>query len=85
MAVYFLNGIIKCCQVRYGSFHSNLAIWCRGIDPVHEAKTEDAIAYLDQSPAAKRAMLKVGLKSQNKKSSSISCFFYFRAKLTSVR
>ena len=28
-------------------------------DPVHEAKTEDAIAYLDQSPAAKRAMLKV--------------------------
>ncbi|OTG67481.1 metal-dependent hydrolase [Acinetobacter silvestris] len=28
-------------------------------DPVHEAKTEDAIAYLDQSPAAKRATLKV--------------------------
>ena len=28
-------------------------------DPVHEAKTEDAIAYLDQSPAAKRAALKV--------------------------
>ena len=28
-------------------------------DPVHEAKIEDAIAYLDQSPAAKRAMLKV--------------------------
>lgn len=28
-------------------------------DPVHEAKTEDAIAYLDQSPATKRAMLKV--------------------------
>ncbi len=28
-------------------------------DPVHEAKTEDAIAYLDQSPAAKRALLKV--------------------------
>lgn len=28
-------------------------------DPVHEAKTEDAIAYLDKSPAAKRAALKV--------------------------
>ena len=28
-------------------------------DPVHEAKTEDAIAYLDQSPAAKRALPKV--------------------------
>ncbi|WP_407304825.1 metal-dependent hydrolase [Acinetobacter sp.] len=28
-------------------------------DPVHEAKTEDAIAYLDHSPAAKRAILKV--------------------------
>ncbi|SPL69674.1 metal-dependent hydrolase [Acinetobacter stercoris] len=28
-------------------------------DPVHEAKTEDALAYLDQSPAAKRALLKV--------------------------
>ena len=28
-------------------------------DPVHEAKTEDAIAYLDSSPAAKRALLKV--------------------------
>lgn len=28
-------------------------------DPVHEAKTEDAIAYLDRSPAAKRAALKV--------------------------
>ena len=28
-------------------------------DPVHEAKTEDAIAYLDKSPAAKRALLKV--------------------------
>ena len=28
-------------------------------DPVHEAKTEDAIVYLDQSPAAKRAALKV--------------------------
>ncbi len=28
-------------------------------DPVHEAKTEDAVAYLDQSPAAKRALLKV--------------------------
>ncbi len=28
-------------------------------DPVHEAKTEDAIAYLDNSPAAKRALLKV--------------------------
>ncbi|WP_338559975.1 metal-dependent hydrolase [Acinetobacter sp. KS-LM10] len=28
-------------------------------DPVHEAKTEDAIAYLDESPAAKRAALKV--------------------------
>ncbi|WP_111885410.1 metal-dependent hydrolase [Acinetobacter sp. CFCC 11171] len=28
-------------------------------DPVHEAKTEDAIAYLDNSPAAKRAALKV--------------------------
>ncbi|KAB0652300.1 metal-dependent hydrolase [Acinetobacter bohemicus] len=28
-------------------------------DPVHEAKTEDAIAYLDHSPAAKRAALKV--------------------------
>ena len=28
-------------------------------DPVHEAKTEDAIAYLNQSPAALRAMLKV--------------------------
>ena len=28
-------------------------------DPVHEAKTEDAIAYLNQSPAAKRALLKV--------------------------
>ncbi len=28
-------------------------------DPVHEAKTEDAIAYLDHSPAAKRALLKV--------------------------
>ena len=28
-------------------------------DPVHEAKTEDAIAYLEQSPAAKRAALKV--------------------------
>ncbi len=27
-------------------------------DPVHEAKTEDAIRYLDQSPAAKRATLK---------------------------
>jgi predicted metal-dependent hydrolase len=28
-------------------------------DPVHEAQTEDAIAYLNQSPAALRAMLKV--------------------------
>lgn len=28
-------------------------------DPVHEAKTEDAIAYLDRSPAAKRALAKV--------------------------
>ena len=28
-------------------------------DPVHEAKTEDAIAYLNNSPAAKRAVLKV--------------------------
>jgi len=28
-------------------------------DPVHEAKTEDAIAYLNTSPAAKRAALKV--------------------------
>ena len=28
-------------------------------DPLHEAKTEDAITYLDQSPAAKRALLKV--------------------------
>ena len=28
-------------------------------DPVHEAKTEDAIAYLNKSPAAKRALLKV--------------------------
>ncbi|MHA3891726.1 metal-dependent hydrolase [Acinetobacter sp. GXMZU3951] len=28
-------------------------------DPVHEAKTEDAIAYLNQSPAALRAILKV--------------------------
>lgn len=28
-------------------------------DPVHEAKTEDALAYLDQSPAAKRALPKV--------------------------
>ena len=28
-------------------------------DPVHEAKTEDAVAYLNQSPAALRAMLKV--------------------------
>jgi predicted metal-dependent hydrolase len=28
-------------------------------DPVHEAKTEDAIAYLDQSPAAKRALPRV--------------------------
>lgn len=28
-------------------------------DPVHEAKTEDAIAYLDQSPAAKRALPKI--------------------------
>lgn len=28
-------------------------------DPVHEAKTEDAVAYLDNSPAAKRAALKV--------------------------
>lgn len=28
-------------------------------DPAHEAKTDDAIAYLDQSPAAKRALLKV--------------------------
>ena len=28
-------------------------------DPVHEAKTEDAIHYLDNSPAAKRAALKV--------------------------
>ena len=28
-------------------------------DPLHEAKTEDAIAYLDRSPAAKRATLKV--------------------------
>ena len=28
-------------------------------DPVHEAKTEDALAYLEQSPAALRAMLKV--------------------------
>ncbi|NHB56666.1 metal-dependent hydrolase [Acinetobacter shaoyimingii] len=28
-------------------------------DPVHEAKTEDAIAYLDNSPAAKRALLKI--------------------------
>ena len=27
-------------------------------DPVHEAKTEDAIAYLNNSPAAKRAALK---------------------------
>lgn len=24
-------------------------------DPLHEAKTEDAIAYLNRSPAAKRA------------------------------
>lgn len=28
-------------------------------DPVHEAKTEDAIAYLDHSPAAKRALPRV--------------------------
>ncbi|TCM70859.1 hypothetical protein EC844_101133 [Acinetobacter calcoaceticus] len=28
-------------------------------DPVHEAKTEDALAYLDRSPAAKRALPKV--------------------------
>ena len=28
-------------------------------DPVHEAKTEDAVAYLNQSPAALRAILKV--------------------------
>lgn len=28
-------------------------------DPVHEAKTEDAIAYLERSPAAKRALPKV--------------------------
>lgn len=28
-------------------------------DPVHEAKTEDAVAYLNQSPAAKRAALKI--------------------------
>lgn len=28
-------------------------------DPVHEAKTEDAIAYLESSPAAKRAALRV--------------------------
>ena len=28
-------------------------------DPVHEAKTEDAIAYLENSPAAKRAALRV--------------------------
>ena len=28
-------------------------------DPLHEAKTEDAIAYLDRSPAAQRATLKV--------------------------
>lgn len=28
-------------------------------DPVHEAKTEDAIAYLDRSPAAKRALPKI--------------------------
>jgi len=30
-----------------------------GYDPVHEAKTEDAIAYLNTSSAAKRAALKV--------------------------
>lgn len=28
-------------------------------DPVHEAKTEDALAYLERSPAAKRALPKV--------------------------
>lgn len=28
-------------------------------DPLHEAKTEDAITYLDRSPAAQRASLKV--------------------------
>ena len=28
-------------------------------DPLHEAKTEDALAYLNRSPAAKRASLKV--------------------------
>ena len=28
-------------------------------DPLHEAKTEDAITYLDRSPAAQRATLKV--------------------------
>ncbi len=38
------------------SAHNALLPW---YDPVHEAKTEDAIAYLDNSPAAKRALLKV--------------------------
>lgn len=28
-------------------------------DPLHEAKTEDALAYLENSPAAKRALPKV--------------------------
>lgn len=28
-------------------------------DPVHEASTDDALRYLDQSPAAKRALLKI--------------------------
>ena len=28
-------------------------------DPVHEAKTEDAINYLNQSPAAKRALMRI--------------------------
>jgi predicted metal-dependent hydrolase len=28
-------------------------------DPLHEAQTEDALAYLDHSPAAKRTTLKV--------------------------
>lgn len=28
-------------------------------DPVHEASTEDALRYLEQSPAAKRALLKI--------------------------
>ena len=54
-------------------------------DPVHEAKTEDAIAYLDQSPAAKRAMLKVAWSPKNKKAAQSAAFFILEQGLRRVR